>query len=200
MPNYNDDDEDEDEDPFDIFDDDEDLLTEEDEDEDDAAPIQESSSKVEETQTDAETLAPPSEQTAETPPQKEEGEGAAADLSMAAAAGMAAHALTAPAAKEQEAKEESHPSSTPALQTTMPTHQDSITKMEDIPLKICVEVAQLSLSIHDLLAVQAGNIMQLPATPESSVSLTLNGKQIGTGELIKIGDMLGIKILKIHAS
>lgn len=68
-------------------------------------------------------------------------------------------------------------------------------KPEDIPLTISVEVGRLQMSIKQLMELAPGNLLELNVDPESGVDLVVNGKCIGKGELLKIGDLLGVRIL-----
>lgn len=69
--------------------------------------------------------------------------------------------------------------------------------LKDIPLKLTVEVAKISISLEKLLQLQPGNFLNLPVSLENPVNLTVNGKKIATAELTKIGDTFGVRILQI---
>lgn len=68
-----------------------------------------------------------------------------------------------------------------------------------IPLTVTVEVTRLKLTVEKLLQLQPGNELSLPVRPEQGVDLLINGKKIAKGELIKIGEALGVRILQIGA-
>jgi flagellar motor switch protein FliN len=74
---------------------------------------------------------------------------------------------------------------------------DTLFSAQEIPLNIVVEVDRIRMNLHKLLQLQPGNILELSARPEQGVSLTVNGKKIARAELIKLGDILGVKILEI---
>ncbi len=65
-------------------------------------------------------------------------------------------------------------------------------------LTLSVEVAKIQMPLEKLLQLKPGNTLELPVHPEAGVNLVMNGKKVAKGELIKWGDMLGIKILKLH--
>lgn len=73
------------------------------------------------------------------------------------------------------------------VEKTLQTHE--------IPLTIAVELTRLRMSVEKLLQLQPGNVLELETHAEKAVDLTVNGKRIAKGELVKIGDMLGVKIL-----
>ncbi|MDR3624778.1 MAG: type III secretion system cytoplasmic ring protein SctQ [Chlamydiales bacterium] len=70
-------------------------------------------------------------------------------------------------------------------------------KPEDIPLIIKIEIASLSLPAKKVLELHPGNELSLDKEVDNSVRLIVNGKCIGKGELIQIGEVLGVRILAI---
>jgi flagellar motor switch protein FliN len=67
----------------------------------------------------------------------------------------------------------------------------------EIPLTLTVEVARLHINLDKLLQLSPGNVLELPIRPEQGVDLTIEGKKVAKAELIKLGELLGVKILKI---
>lgn len=71
------------------------------------------------------------------------------------------------------------------------------TSLSEVPLSIVVEIGRLQMSLNKLIALQPGNLLDLNIHPESGVDLVVNGKCIAKGELLLIGDSLGVRILDI---
>jgi flagellar motor switch protein FliN len=67
----------------------------------------------------------------------------------------------------------------------------------EIPISLTVEVARLRMTLDKVLQLQPGNMLELSVSPESGVDITAGGKKIAKGELVKLGEMLGVKILQI---
>ncbi len=67
----------------------------------------------------------------------------------------------------------------------------------DIPTQLIIEVASVNLSVQKLLDLSPGNLLDLNLTPESGVNLVVNGRIIGKGELVKIGETIGCRVLQI---
>ena len=67
----------------------------------------------------------------------------------------------------------------------------------DIPVELVVELASVSLSVQKLLELKPGNLLDLDLHPESGVNLVVNGRVVGRGELLKIGETIGVRILQI---
>ncbi|HRD55405.1 MAG TPA: FliM/FliN family flagellar motor switch protein, partial [Parachlamydiaceae bacterium] len=68
---------------------------------------------------------------------------------------------------------------------------------EEMVLDVIVEVGRLEMSIEKLTELQPGNILEIDVRPENGVDLVVNGKRIGKGELLKLGEVLGVRILDI---
>lgn len=70
--------------------------------------------------------------------------------------------------------------------------------LEDIPLFISVEIGCIHLSIKKLMELAPGNVLELGIRPENGVDLVYHGKCIARGELLRIGDTLGVRIVEKH--
>jgi flagellar motor switch protein FliN/FliY len=68
---------------------------------------------------------------------------------------------------------------------------------QDIPINIKIEIAHLTLTAKELLEIQPGNEFSLGRDVDSHVDLVVSGKCIAKAELIKIGDVLGVRILSL---
>jgi flagellar motor switch protein FliN len=68
---------------------------------------------------------------------------------------------------------------------------------EQIPVTLTVEIARLRMNLDKLLELKPGNVLELAVNIQEPVTLRMNGKKIARGELIKLGDLLGVKILRI---
>lgn len=70
-------------------------------------------------------------------------------------------------------------------------------KTGEVPLTINVEIGRLHISLRKLMELKPGNLIELTAKPEDGVDLVLNGKRLARGELIQVGEVLGVRILDI---
>ena len=68
--------------------------------------------------------------------------------------------------------------------------------LSEIPLQITVEAGRIEMSIEKLLQMKPGNLLELGIAPEEGVYLTTSGRRIARGELVKIGELLGVRILE----
>ncbi|MCH9611150.1 MAG: hypothetical protein S4CHLAM81_14760 [Chlamydiales bacterium] len=69
--------------------------------------------------------------------------------------------------------------------------------VDSLPVHLSVEVGRKRLSVKDLRELAPGNTLDLGITPEQGVDLLVNGKRVGRGELIRMGDTLGVRILSL---
>ncbi len=68
---------------------------------------------------------------------------------------------------------------------------------EDVSLPVTIEIGRLNIALDKLFALQEGNTLELAVSPESGVDLMVYGKCIGKGELLKVGDKIGVRILEL---
>jgi flagellar motor switch/type III secretory pathway protein FliN len=53
------------------------------------------------------------------------------------------------------------------------------------------------MNVDKLLQLSPGNVLELGVKPEQGVYITIGGKRLAHAELIKVGETLGVKILKL---
>lgn len=63
-----------------------------------------------------------------------------------------------------------------------------------LPLTVVVELTELSMTIEKLTSLQPGNLLDLDIRPENGVYLVVNGQIFAQGELVLIGDNVGVRI------
>ncbi len=78
----------------------------------------------------------------------------------------------------------------------IPADEGRSMAIKDLPLYITVELARIRISVDQLMKLTPGNFLELPIHPEQGVALTVNGQKVGRGELVYLGDKLGIRILE----
>jgi flagellar motor switch protein FliN/FliY len=78
--------------------------------------------------------------------------------------------------------------------TPIPSETDVALSQVSIP--IVVEIGRIPITLQKLTELQSGNFLQLPPS-DNRVSLIAGGKKLATGELVYIGDALGVRITEI---
>jgi type III secretion system YscQ/HrcQ family protein len=75
--------------------------------------------------------------------------------------------------------------------------EEMAASIEEIPLNVTIELSRLKMTLDRLMQLSPGNLLELPTHPEQGVSLTVNGKKVARGELVYLGETLGVRILEI---
>lgn len=68
---------------------------------------------------------------------------------------------------------------------------------KEIPVTLVIETGRIQMTVQKLLELEPGNMLELNTHPEDGVDLVINGKKVGKGELIYIGENLGVRILEV---
>lgn len=100
-----------------------------------------------------------------------------------------------PKRTSQKQEEDDEPEETSV--TGLEKSESPPTSIEDIPLTLIVEVGRIQMSIKKLLELQPGNMLDLDIHPEAGVDMVVNGKRVARGELLRIGDALGVRIIDL---
>ncbi len=79
--------------------------------------------------------------------------------------------------------------------------RDQNMRISDIDLPISFEIETAEVTLAALESIEPGYVFELPmAAAGATVRLTVYGQVIGQGELVSVGDQLGVRILRIGAS
>lgn len=109
-----------------------------------------------------------------------------------------AEAVAASAVQENEEIEGAKGTETAEPPAVSPQPADTLTSLQALPLEVSVEVSRLEMNFKTLSELKPGNLLELATRPENGVHLVVNGKKLARGELIRVGQLLGIRILEIR--
>ena len=74
--------------------------------------------------------------------------------------------------------------------------EDPDAGMRPLPVRLSFEVGALDLRVGELAELQPGYVFALPAHLEgANVVLRANGEAVGQGELVAVGDTLGVRLI-----
>ena len=93
---------------------------------------------------------------------------------------------------EPDKLEEFEEDEIPAERTT-PREQATIS---EIPIRVQLEVSRFDVSLEELAKMEPGYHLPIDINPRI-VHLVAGGKRIGKGEIIEVGDAIGVKILEL---
>lgn len=69
--------------------------------------------------------------------------------------------------------------------------------LKHVEVTLEVKVGAATLSVAELFALKAGNVLELDRDVEEPVDILLNGKRVAVGHLAVAGDKLGVRITEI---
>ncbi|MGV3659966.1 MAG: type III secretion system cytoplasmic ring protein SctQ [Prosthecobacter sp.] len=84
--------------------------------------------------------------------------------------------------------------------TTMAAAAASTTPLNDLEIDVTFVVGQATLTLGELRSLAPGFVLDLPTPLGGGVTIFSNGRNIGTGEVIEVGDHLGVRITSLSAS
>ena len=82
----------------------------------------------------------------------------------------------------------------------MNTPADSLPNLDivlDVPLSLTVELGSCQLPMREVLQLGAGSVVQLDKTAGAPVELRVNHKLVARGEVIVVGERLGIRLTEL---
>lgn len=69
--------------------------------------------------------------------------------------------------------------------------------LAQIPLRLSVEIGSVSRTMHDLLDLKQGAVIELDRPIDEPVDILANGTVIARGEVVNAGDRYGVRITEV---
>jgi flagellar motor switch protein FliN/FliY len=69
--------------------------------------------------------------------------------------------------------------------------------LSDIELELCVEIGRARLPLRQLLALTPGTVIELDRALGEPVDVLVNGKLVAKGQVVTIGDEVGVRLSQI---
>ncbi|UWQ81656.1 FliM/FliN family flagellar motor switch protein (plasmid) [Leisingera sp. S132] len=70
--------------------------------------------------------------------------------------------------------------------------------LEDLPVRLDFKLASKTLTLADFSRLAGGSVMELEFDLNTALTIEANGTPVGTGQLVQIGDSIGLQIAKWH--
>ena len=81
----------------------------------------------------------------------------------------------------------------------LPSNQNNGLRGDDVLVRLTVEVGRTEIKVRQLNALAPGYVLQLPENwATSRVYLTVGGQRFGEGELVNVGEGLGVQVAEIY--
>ena len=72
--------------------------------------------------------------------------------------------------------------------------------LSELPIRLVFEVGRSEVTLDELRALGVGSPVPLDRAASSVVNIFANGKRIGAGEMVMIGDQLGVRITRLNSN
>ena len=69
--------------------------------------------------------------------------------------------------------------------------------LSDVEMTVTVELGRLTLPVRDLLRLREGSVVELDRVAGSPVDVLVNGRLVARGDVVIIGDELGVRITEM---
>ena len=74
---------------------------------------------------------------------------------------------------------------------------DNLKVLENIDVKLTVEVGSAELKIRELLRLNEGSVIELERLAGDPLDILINGTMIAKGEVVMVGERFGIRFVEI---
>ena len=71
--------------------------------------------------------------------------------------------------------------------------------LDQLPIRVIFEVGRLDMPLAEVRRLAPGYVLPLVKPSESAVDIVANGRKIGHGSLVKIGDSVGVRVERLMA-
>ena len=69
--------------------------------------------------------------------------------------------------------------------------------IDQVPIRLVFELGRLDLPLTEVRQLGPGYVLALAKPSESAVDIVANGRKIGHGSLMKIGDSVGVRVERL---
>jgi type III secretion protein Q len=70
-------------------------------------------------------------------------------------------------------------------------------ELDDLPIKLVFEVGRCDMTLGAVRALGPGHVFALDRDPAQPVDIVANGRRIGTGQLVRVGERIGIRVQRL---
>jgi flagellar motor switch protein FliN/FliY len=69
--------------------------------------------------------------------------------------------------------------------------------LEDVPVRVTVEVGRASLTLAELVDLRPGSLVELDREAHEPADILVNGKVVARGEIVTMDDSYGVRITSL---
>jgi type III secretion protein Q len=78
-----------------------------------------------------------------------------------------------------------------------PSSNDPAFSLSSMPMKLVFELGRVEINLGELRHLGEGHVFELNKARAQSVDLVVSGHIVGTGEIVRVGEGLGIRVMTI---
>lgn len=75
---------------------------------------------------------------------------------------------------------------------------DNIDRVLDVNLELTVQIGSIKLNLYDILELTPGSVLEIERDADEPLDLQIGEKIIASGEVVTVGEKLGLRIKKNH--
>ena len=79
----------------------------------------------------------------------------------------------------------------------LPPEEGVSLAVQQLPLFVTIELARIKMTVDRIMKLSPGHLLELPIQPDQGVTLMVHGQKVGRGELVHLGETLGVRILEM---
>jgi type III secretion protein Q len=69
--------------------------------------------------------------------------------------------------------------------------------LASLKIRVAFQAGQIEMTAGELQELAPGALILVDRSPDDMFDIIANGKRIGTGELVKVGDKLAVRVTKL---
>lgn len=77
---------------------------------------------------------------------------------------------------------------------------DEVDVLDNLTVQLVCEVGRQSMTLAELKTLQPGSVLSMERGAQQAVDLLINGARVGQGELVRLDDALGVRIIRLAKS
>lgn len=85
----------------------------------------------------------------------------------------------------------------PGPAASVPLGQANLDSILEIPVTLAIEVGRTRMSIHDLLQLNQGSVVELDRFAGEPLDVLVNGTLVAHGEVVVVNDKFGIRLTDV---
>jgi flagellar motor switch protein FliN/FliY len=97
-------------------------------------------------------------------------------------------------------EEEEAPPAPPAAETVAPEPlPPNLPLLLEIPVEVRVELGRTRMTVHEILQLGQGSVLELNRLANELIDLTLNGRIVAQGDAVVVNENFGMRVLEVDS-